>query len=163
MKDGFYESNDEFKNDFEAFGYTEGEKSHRLYRIKIGESSLFIKEEKNENGVTFGFGNFYNQSKLDMDDMDYISFIFEKIECKYSKKELREKVRDALGINIQSILKGIMNKLNFNVVEEKGIGFGTLYDLYISLSDREIYNEVSKPGKEKNICNIINKYQKKWS
>lgn len=96
-----------------------------------------------------------------MDDMDYISFIFEKIECKYSKKELREKVQDALGINIQLILKGIMNKLNFNVVEEKDICLKTLYELYNSLSDREIYNEVLEPGKEKNICDIIDKYQKK--
>ena len=158
MKDEFYKSNKEFRKDFEAFGYTEGEESYRLYRINIGVSSLFIKEEKNENGVTFGFGNFHNQSKL---DMDYISFIFEKIECKYSKKELREKVRDALRIDVQSILKGIMNKLNFNVVTEKKIGFGTLYELYNSLSDREIYNEDLELGKGKNICNIINEYQEK--
>ncbi len=156
MKDGFYESREEFKKDFEAFGYTEGEESHRLYLINMGGSCLFIKEEKNKNGVTFGFEKkYYDQSKPDIDS------IFEEIECKYSKEELRDKVRDALGINIQSILKGIMNKLNFNVLKEKEIDLGCLYELYNSLSDREIYNEVSEPGKEKNICDIINKYQKK--
>ncbi len=155
MKDEFYKSNKEFRKDFEAFGYTEGEESHRLYFINTNKGSLFIKEYKNENGVTFGFKKYYNQSKLDIDS------IFKEIECKYSKEELRDKVRDALGINIQSILKGIMNKLNFNVLKEKEIDLGCLYELYNSLSDREIYNEVSEPGKEKNICDIINKYQKK--
>ena len=117
----------------------------------MGVSSLFIKEEKNKNGVTFGF-NYYDQSKPYI-----IDSIFEEIECKYSKKELR----DALGIGIQSILKRIMNKLNFNVVEEKEIDFEFLFELYNSLSDREIYNEGLEPGKEKNICNIINEYQEK--
>lgn len=118
MKDGFYESREEFEKDFRTFGYTEGEESHRLYRINIGASSLFIKEEKNKNGVTFGFKHHCKQNKL------YIDSIFKQIECKYSKKELR----DALGINIQLILKGIMNKLNFNVVEEKKL----ILDFYLN-------------------------------
>ena len=150
MKDGFYKSREEFKKDFMTFGYTEGEESHRLYLINMGVIRLFIKEEKNKNGVTFGF-KYDNQSKPCIDS------IFKEIECKYSKKELRE----ALGINIQLILKGIMNKLNFNVVEEKKIDFGFLFELYNSLSDREIYNEGLEPGKEKNIYNIINEYQEK--
>ena len=155
MKDGFYKSDKEFENDFRTFRYTEGKESPRLYFINIGISSLFIKEEKNENGVTFGFKEYSDQSKLN------IGSIFEEIECEYSNKELREKVRDALGINIQSILKGIMNKLNFNVVKEKRISFGFLYELYNSLSDREIYNEYLELEKEKNICDIIKKYQEK--
>lgn len=44
MKDGFYESREEFEKDFRTFGYTEGEESHRLYLINMGVSSLFIKE-----------------------------------------------------------------------------------------------------------------------
>ena len=154
MKDGFYESYEEFKHDFRTFEYTERKESPRLYFVNTGIGGLFIQEEKNENGVTFGFKEYYDQSELD-------SSILKEIECKYSKKELREEVRNALGINIQSILKGIMNKLNFNVVEEERIGFGFLCELYNSLSDREIYNEVLEPGKEKNICDIISKYQKK--
>ena len=160
MKDGFYESDEEFEKDFMTFGYTEGEESHRLYLINTDIGSLFIKEEKNKNGVTFGF-NYYDQSKL------YIDSIFEEIECKYSKEELRKEVRNAFGIGIQSILKGIMNKLNFNVVQEKGIRFRYLFELCNSLSDREIYNEVLEPRKdleprkEKNICDIIKKYQEK--
>lgn len=117
MKDGFYKSREEFKKDFMTFGYTEGEESHRLYLINMGVIRLFIKEEKNKNGVTFGF-KYDNQSKPCIDS------IFKEIECKYSKKELRE----ALGINIQLILKGIMNKLNFNVVEEKKL----ILDFYLN-------------------------------
>ena len=155
MKDGFYESREEFENDFTTFRYKEREESPRLYLINTDIGRFFIKEEKNGNGVTFGFKIYCNQSNLN------IGSILKEIECKYSKKELREKVQDALGIDIQSILKGIMNKLNFNVVKEKEIGFGFLCALYNSLSDREIYNEILEPGKEKNICDIINKYQKK--